>query len=196
MVITTEKLMYFTEKDFSPRYGSKFFTMRFLPIDHKDHGVKVRSNNVAGSNADDDAVPPGSTSMLDWVADILGFGEGCCTGNGSSGPYLEYSIEIRRGKQVWVAKKRYSDFAKFLQDISDSLPPESKQFESFEHFPKNPSFTLFNDFSDEFIEKRHRALSKFMDEILRELTHRNLIDMNNIVYDFTVMRTHGKGEGG
>lgn len=249
----SEDLMYFDPAGFSPRYGDKFFTQKFIDL----------SNSEAIKNTittEDDNTPPGNTNMLKWIAEMCGviFIEDCCCIESSIGNESEHAIHVRRGKNDWTIYKKYSDFRLLIQQLTEVIPnhividsytllPKQKScifvssitgssssgsssnnnsnsntsigssnnksksngtttaagddsddndVDTEGDFDKDNDNNNNNDITSKYLHVRHKELSKFLNQLLNELSQKNLINTNNIIYNWLELSLeHGKGKG-
>jgi hypothetical protein len=168
------KMMYFNEKEFSPRYGLSFFTVKMFPYDRIGTQL-VNPRTDPRTTLQQDAVPPGITNMFSWIVEALGFE--CC----DSGPYIQYRMEVRCSRQTWIVNKRYSEFVSLVKSIQAALPP-GVSILAFDLMPPKGSFG--RDLSPVFVRDRHARLCRFMDSLLSEMSLKGLLNTNNIITDW------------
>lgn len=70
---------------------------------------------------------------------------------------IYYLIEIRMLSQIWILKKRYSDFDKTHRRLLSDL-----DFRAAENLPELPPKRIFNNKDVEFIKERQKLLNKYI----------------------------------
>ena len=70
---------------------------------------------------------------------------------------IYYLIEVRMLSQIWILKKRYSDFDKMHRRLQSDL-----DFRAAENLPELPPKRIFNNKDVEFIKERQKLLNKYI----------------------------------
>ena len=72
-----------------------------------------------------------------------------------------YLIEVRLLAQIWILKRRYSDFDKMHNRLLDDL-----DYCAADNLPDLPAKRMFFNKDQEFVKERHKLLNKYLKFII------------------------------